>query len=156
MTRNREGITNVYIKCLLSEYCPKFGGVYSSNDIPNKLLDESDYGIVVNLSDVGERGSHFIAIVCLPSHVLYIDSYGHECQDRDICGFLSKLNKPVYYNRRQIQSYDSNFCGFFSMLYVLHYCTRVNVNLKFSDRDLLRNDDLCISYLCQYLQQSNK
>lgn len=150
---NSEGITNIYIQYILSKYCTNFGGVFSSDTIPRKLAEQDEFGIVVNLSDADDKGTHFIAVVSLKTHTLYIDSYGQPCEDDDICNFLSKLDKPVYYNTRQIQSYESNFCGFFSMLFVLHYCNKSSLSLKFSKK-LVKNDDLCISYLCRILNKT--
>lgn len=149
---NNEGITNIYIQFILSKYCPKYQGVYSSDSIPSKLAKLEEFGIVVNLSDADEKGTHFTAIISQKTHALYIDSYGKPCDDNDICKFLTKLGKPVFFNTRQIQSYESNFCGFFSMLYVLHYCNESTKPLRFS-KQLMKNDDLCIQYLCRMLNK---
>ena len=69
-----------------------------------------------------------------------------------------KLNETksrnIYYNSKQIQSFQSNYCGMYCMLFILANAgARKNaiksVYFSTADRDE-KNENRCISYLSRY------
>jgi hypothetical protein len=99
-----EGVSNHFITSILEPTCEDFRGVFSADTIPVlQLLQYDTSSIVCNLSKVGERGSHFVTIICQPNRVLYIDSLGLPSLVPAINSFLLKFKKPIFCNSRQIQ-----------------------------------------------------
>lgn len=145
------GISNHYIESILQPTCQDFRGVFSSNNIPKYLQNSVKFSIVCNLSKIGELGSHFITIISQPNYVAYIDSLGLPCSVLEINKFLHKLEKPIYFNKTQIQDTSSTFCGFFCILFVLHFSIS-STPIKFDNEDLCLNDAFCIEQICEILK----
>ncbi|PCJ29142.1 MAG: hypothetical protein COA94_02420 [Rickettsiales bacterium] len=144
-----EGLTNIFVENYLAEHCHTFRGVFSADRIPNILALEKRFSIVVNLSNYGEIGSHFIAIIVFEDHVIYIDVLGEECTNKHIKKYLDYLRKPIQSNIRKIQSNTSRCCGFFAIVYVMYFERPTVIEIVFhrGEQNLYRNDDLCIQYI---------
>ena len=54
---------------------PRFNGVYSKNNLPNKIKDGA---YIINLDEYADLGKHWIALFCNRSEVVYFDSFGFE------------------------------------------------------------------------------
>lgn len=147
------GITNIYIENVLRGQTNTFKGVFSCNNIPINFISEKHASIICNLAKENEVGTHFISIIQLPEFVIYIDPFGAPCVNRYILNTLGKCGKPVFYNNKTIQSLCSNFCGYFAMLFIIHF-DQNNTMLCFS-KDLYKNDALCIQYLVKKLKPIN-
>lgn len=141
------GISNLFIdKCLKN--ISVYKGVFSSNNIPSFLSSYSQFSIVVNFSPRGEKGSHFISIICEKDKVIYIDSLGLPCLVPSIKTFLSSLNRSIFWNCRTIQSNSSNFCGFYCMFFILYYSLKSNQRFKiYFSNELELNDEKCVLYI---------
>ena len=149
-----EGVSNHFITSILEPTCEDFRGVFSADTIPVlQLLQYDTSSIVCNLSKVGERGSHFVTIICQPNRVLYIDSLGLPSLVPAINSFLLKFKKPIFCNSRQIQDAASKFCGFYCILFVLYF-NRPATPLRFESANLLLNDQLCVKKICELLNKS--
>lgn len=147
-----EGVSNHYIDSVLKPICANYCGVFSANNIPISLRKKKVFSIVCNLSNEGQAGSHFVTILSFPNYVIYIDSLGLPCIIEPISNFLSRLNKPVFYNTTQIQSAKSKFCGFYCILFVLLYDRKPNIKLSFTRKNLMLNDERCVEYITQILK----
>ena len=145
-----DGISNHYIESILKPLCADFRGVFSADTIPTQLLQCKTFSIICNLSNVRQLGSHFITIIVQSKRVLYLDSLGLPCVVGEISTFLEKLRKPVFYNSQQIQDYKSKFCGFYCILFVLHF-GNPSVPLVFEKEELLVNDLSCIRKIRELL-----
>ena len=67
-------LTNFEIqRCYENE--PRFNGVYSRNNLPKKIKDEA---YVINLDEYEDVGTHWIALFCNKSEIVYFDSFGVE------------------------------------------------------------------------------
>ena len=60
---------------------PRFNGVYSRDNLPNKLKDGA---YVVNFDEYSHIGTHWIALYALNSNVTYFDSFGVEHIPKEI------------------------------------------------------------------------
>ena len=69
-----DGISNIYIDHLMKTISLSFRGTFSLDNIPT--FEEETFSVIVNLSKVGERGSHFIALFILENKIWYFDSFG--------------------------------------------------------------------------------
>lgn len=140
------GLTNIFIDSFLSPIIPTFKGVFSADDINERLLNYKQFSIICNLSKRGEIGSHFVTLIIFPSHVLYLDSLSAPCIISSIAAFLTKLQKPVFFNTRQIQHSQSIYCGFYCIMFTMFFSFQFNFNLVFS-KSLDQNDDKCVLYI---------
>ena len=54
---------------------PRFNGVYSRNNLPNKIKD----GVyVINFDEHKDTGTHCVALFCKKNEIVYFDSFGVE------------------------------------------------------------------------------
>ena len=51
----------------------RFNGVYSRNNLPEKIKDGA---FVINLDQYADVGTHWIALLCSISEIVYFDSFG--------------------------------------------------------------------------------
>ena len=85
----------------------RFNGVYSRNNLPDKIRNGA---YVINLDEYSDIGTHWIALYTLNNNVTYFDSSGIEHMPRkNICIFIDKY--IVVTNIFKIQGYDLVMCG---------------------------------------------
>ena len=148
-----EGISNHDIDSILRPACRDYVGVYSANNIPQEIKDKSTFYFVCNLSNRGEVGSHFVTVLCFTDYVMYIDSLGLPCTNASISKFLAQLNKPLFFNTTQVQDFESKYCGYYCILFVLYYSSKNKpCKLQFTKGNLLLNDKRCIKYITKLLE----
>ena len=67
-------LTNFEIqKCYQNE--PRFNGAYPGNNLPKKIKD-GEY--VINFDEYANVGTHWTALFCNRSKIVYFDSFGVE------------------------------------------------------------------------------
>ena len=54
---------------------PRFNGVYSKNNLPNKIKDGA---YIINLDEYADLGTHWIALFCKRIEIVYFDSFSVE------------------------------------------------------------------------------
>ena len=84
---------------------PRFNGVYSQDNLSNKIKDGS---YIINLHGYSDIGTHWIALYALNNNVTYFDSFGVEHIPKKIKKFID--NKNIITNIFRIQAYDSVMC----------------------------------------------
>ena len=92
---------------------PRFNGVYSRDNLPNKIKDGA---YVVNLDEYSHTGTHWIALYALNNNVTYFDSFEVEHIPKEIKKFIG--NKNVRTNIFRIQAYNSVMCGYFCIGFI--------------------------------------
>ena len=73
-------LTNIEI----SEYYknePRFNGVYSRNNLPNKIKKRA---YVINLDEYGNTGTHWVSLFVKTNETIYFDSFGIEHIPKEI------------------------------------------------------------------------
>ena len=68
---------------------PRFNGVFSRNNLPKKIKDE---GYVINLDEYADLGTHWIALFCNRTEIVYFDSFGVEHIPEEIKKFIGNKN----------------------------------------------------------------
>ena len=123
---------------------PKFNGVYSRDNLPNKIKDGA---YVINLDEYSDTGTHWVALWVNINDVTYFDSFVVEHIQKEIKAFIK--NKNVKTNIFRIQVYDSIMCGY--------VCIEL-INFMFKDKSLIeyanlfspngvkKNDDTILKY----------
>ena len=122
----------------------RFNGVYSGDNLPNKIKD----GIyVINLDDYSATGTHWIALFALNNNVTHFDSFGVEHIPKENKKFIDK--SIVVTNIFRIQVYDSRMCRYFCTGFIdfmLAGKALINFTNLFSPNNLKKNYDMILNY----------
>ena len=122
----------------------RFNGVYSRDNLPNKIKD-GEY--VINLDEYSDVGTHCIALYLKNNVVNYFDSFGVEHIPKEIKTFIK--NRNIKTNIFRIQAYDSIMCGYFCIAFVdfmVKGKTLTEYTNLFSPNDLKKNDNTVFNY----------
>ena len=126
------------------EHKSRFNGVYSRDNLPNKIKDEA---YVINLDEYSDIGTHWIALYVKNNVVTYFDSFGVEHIPKEIKTFIK--NRNIKTNIFRIQAYDSIMCGYFCIAFIDFMFKGKSLseytNL-FSPNDFKKNDDTVLNY----------
>ena len=121
----------------------KFNGVFSRDNISNKIKDGA---YVINLDEYSDIGTNWIAL-WVNNNVTYFDSFGVEHIPKEIKKFID--NKNIIANIFRIQAYDSIMCGYFCMGFINFMCKGKsladNTNI-FSPNNFKTNGDIILNY----------
>ena len=90
---------------------PRFNGVYSTDNLPNKRKDGA---YVINLDEYSDIGTHWIALYVKNNDITYFDSFGVEHIPKEIIKFINCSSSSTLQNIKtnifRIQSYDLIMC----------------------------------------------
>ena len=117
---------------------PKFNGVYSRNNLPNKMKKGA---YVINLDEYKNTGTHWVSLFVKTNKFIYFDSFGIEHISKEIDKFIG--NNNIESNIFRIQAYDSIMCGYFCIEfinYILKGKTLLDYTNLFSPNDFKNND----------------
>ena len=133
----------------ISEYSanePRFNGVYSRNNLPNKIKKGA---YVINLDEYENTGTHWVALFVKLKYTVYFDSFGIEHILKEINKFIRSkelghsVRNDIKSNIFRIQEYDSMICGYFCIEfinYMLKGKTLLDYTNLFSPNDFKKND----------------
>ena len=134
-------LTNFEIKY---ENQSRFNGVYSRDNLPNKIKDGA-YGI--NLDEYSDIGNQWVALYVENNDISYFHSFGVEHIPNEIKAFLE--NQNIKTNIFRIQAYDSIMCGYLCIGFINFMFKGKSLteyaNL-FSPNNFKRNDDIILNY----------
>ena len=100
---------------------PRFNGVNSRDNLPNKIKDGA---YVINLDEYSDRGTHWVAVYVKNNDITYFDSFGVEHILIEIKAFIGRssssalLDKSIKTNIFRIQAYDSIMSGYFCIGFI--------------------------------------
>ena len=92
---------------------PIFNGTYSRNNLPEKIKDGA---YVINTDKYADVGTHWIALFCNRSEIVYFDSFGVEHVPEEIKEFVG--NKIIIANIFRVQANNSAMCGYFCIRFI--------------------------------------
>ena len=117
-------MNTVDLDLLISRYVKHFDGVFSSDRLPpnpRMLVSNThpsdmpgEHWVVIYISDNGDYGEFF-------------DSFGRP-PTIDFNNYMNKHCSKWTYNRNQLQSIASNFCGLFCACYCILRSRNVDMN----------------------------
>ena len=125
---------------------PRFNGVYSRNNLPNKIKKGA---YVINLDEYENTGTHWVSLFVKPKYTVYFDSFGGEHIPKEINKFIRSkelghaVRNDIKSNIFRIQAYDSIMCGYFCIEffnYMLKGKTLLDYTNLFSPNDFKKND----------------
>ena len=123
---------------------PRFNGVYSRDNLPNKIKDRA---YVINLDEYSDIGTHWIALYVNNKTVTYFDSFRIEHIPKEIKKIIS--DKNIIASIFRIQNYDSIMCGYYCIGFV-NYMFNDNSSTDFTNlflpNDFKKIDDIILNY----------
>ena len=119
---------------------PRFNGVYSKDNVPDKIKDGT---YVINFNEYSDIGTHSIALYSLNNNVTYFDIFGVKHIPKEIKIFIDK--SIVVTNIFRIQAYDSVLCGCFCIVFIDFMLADKDVNNIFSSNNFKKNDDIILT-----------
>ena len=123
---------------------PRFIGVYSRDNIANKIKDRA---YVTNLDEYLDIGTHWIALYVNNKIVIYFNSFGVEHISKEIKRFIN--NKNITGNIFRIQAYDSIMCGYLCNEFIdfmFNSNSLTDFTNLFSPNNFNKNDDIILNY----------
>ena len=124
---------------------PRFIGVYSRDNLPDKIKDGA---YVINLDEYSDIEAHWIALYLNNKTVTYFYSFGIEHIPREVRKFTG--NRNIISNTYRIQNYDSIMCGYFCIGfidYMFKAKSLTNYTNLFSPNNFKKNDDIILKWL---------
>lgn len=122
---------------------PGYSGVYPCNRIPKSTSGRC--AMVINLDNDRKPGSHWVCVFVDDSgRGEYFDTFGRP-PSGPIKNYLMRNCSRWTYNRRQIQSAASSYCGHYCILYCIFRSRGLDLNkfvCMFSKNDTGLNDML--------------
>ena len=119
---------------------PRFNGVYSGDNLPDKIKSRA---YVINLDEYSDIGTHWVALYANNKAATYFDSFGVEHIPKEIKKFIN--NKNIIANIFRIQVYDSVMCGYFCIGFINYMFMGKNLTdytNHFSPNKSKKNDDI--------------
>ena len=92
---------------------PRLNGVYSRNNLPKKIKDGA---YVISLDEYANVRTHWIALICNRSEIVYFDSFGIEHVPEQIKNFVE--NKNIIANIFRLQANNSVMCGYLCIVFI--------------------------------------
>ena len=122
---------------------PRFNGVYSIDNLNDKIKDGA---YVTNLDEYSDIGTHWIALYVNTKIVTYFDSFGVEDIPKEIKRFLDSKN--IIANIFKIQAYDPVMCGYFCISFINYMFmgkSLTDYTNLFSPNNFKKNDDVILN-----------
>ena len=123
---------------------PRFIGVYSRDNLPDKIKNGA---YVINLDEYSDIGTHWIALYVNNKTVTYFDSLGIEHIPKEVKKVVG--NRNIITNIYRIQNYDSIMCGYFCIGFI-NYMVKgkslTDYTNLFSPNNFKKNDDIILNY----------
>ena len=128
---------------------PRFIGVYSKDNLPDKIKDGA---YVINLDEYSDVETHWIALYVNNKTVTYFDSFGIEHIPKEVKKFIGNRNitSKIY----RIQNYDSIMCGYFCIGFIglmFKGKSLTDYTNLFSPNNFKKNDDIILNYFLNKL-----
>ena len=92
---------------------PRFNGLFSRDNLLKKIKVGA---YVINLDEYADVGTHWIALFCSRSEIVYFDSFGVEHVSEEIKEFIRNKNIKAYIFR--VQASNSVMCGHFCIEFI--------------------------------------
>ena len=127
----------------------RFIGVYSRDNLPDKIKDGA---YVINLDEYSDIGTHWIALYVNNKTVLYFDTFGVKHIPKQIKKFTN--NKNIIAIIFRIQAYVSVMCEYFCMGFIDYMFmgkSLTDYTNLFSPNNFKKNDDIILNYLLNKL-----
>ena len=169
MKPQKLGVSNHYVHQL----CKRLTGTYFMGAMPcdalknkvkeslTRIKNNIPYGIVINLSESLDPGTHFVALTCKDKHLVLFDSLDLTFEDPNITHYIASIQEKIpnfKFSRlkAKIQSFKSLMCAFYVIGYIISQ-SKGNESpkkfLKHFKEELLLNDKIIVLYILDYINK---
>ena len=127
----------------------RFNGVYSRDNLPQKIKDGA---YVINLDEYSDIGNHWVFLYVNNKTATHFDSFGLEHIRQEIRVFIAE--KDIIASLYKIQSYDSIMCGYYCIGftdYMLKGNSLTDFTNLFSPNNFKKNDYMILNYFLNKL-----
>ena len=129
---------------------PRFNGVYSRYDFPDKIKDGA---YVINLDEYSDAGTRSITLYVASKTITYFEGFGVEHIPKEIKKIITRSTDKftIVINIFIIQAYDSVVCGYFcigfiNFMFSGNSLTNFTTNLFLPNNFKKKNDDIILNY----------
>ena len=126
-----------------------WGGVLAADEVPDQL--ESGRIFVINDQPRHIHLGHWRLVYTFDPYTAWFCSYGIPPKNLEIIQTLHKLNKPLLYNKQQLQQFNTTTCAmhtlFVGMMLARDLELEEIIERFYSQTDLLQNDLMVQEYL---------
>ena len=128
------------------DLAPYFAGVFPSDRLPARPVDERPRGYIVNIDTHDQPGSHWVALWTHDGGCTVMDSFAIPLamyKPHDLLNWLTHHFQGFESNGHAIQAVDSQACGLYALMFLIHMSvggtldTFMNI---FSRHDFVKND----------------
>lgn len=142
------GLTNGYVEKLGLCLVGNFLGTFPC-DIQPDVEGLKSFSLVFNESKHDDEGSHFVCVYATEDKIYYFDSMGLSLENDYIKMFVFSCGRPAVLSNVQLQSLNSNMCGFFCICFLLYMSLGMNFKnfFKCFSSDLKLNDIIVIDFI---------
>lgn len=135
------------------------------NQLPLRRFKKSELPrfFIINLCDSSrsDETCHWVSLFLNSNRIEFFDSAGVDSfrTNKYIYRFVKRQKqREIIFNQRQIQSYSSNYCGLFCLVFL--YAKAINLRLshfvKVFKPDLVSNDEIVKKlFTCAFLKHQN-
>ena len=147
------GLTNKYVETVGFKVLNNFISVFPC-DIHPDVTGMKTFSLIFNESPHNEEGSHFVCVYATEKRVYYFDSMGLALENNYIKMFTYSCGRPVTSKIVQLQSFESNFCGFFCLCFLIYMSRGLPFNSFFHcfSKDLRLNDGIVVEFIKNMLK----
>ena len=92
---------------------PRFNGVYSRDNLPNKIKDGA---YLINFNEYSDTGTHLTVLYSLNNNVTYFHSFGVEHIPKETRKFIG--NKNIQANIFRIKAHDTVMFRYFCIKFI--------------------------------------
>ena len=128
---------------------PRFIGVYTRDNLPDKIKDG---GYVISLDEYSDIGTHWIALYVNNKTATYFDSFGIEYIPKEVKKIIGNSN--IITNIYRMQNYDSIMYGYFYIGFIDYMFmskSLTDYTHLFSPSNFKKNDDIILNYFLDKL-----
>jgi hypothetical protein len=118
-----------------------FIGVFPRDRLPQKLKYPSCF--IINTDKSSQPGKHWLALYYNgKKEAEFFDSYGNSPEFYNLQNYLSKTSIKWTFNKIQVQSLTSKYCGHYCCLYLLYKSKSLSLEefLSKFTKSTLKND----------------
>ena len=123
---------------------PRFNGVYSRNNLPKKINDET---YAINLDEYADVCTYWVALFSSRSEIVYFDNFGVEHVPEEIKELIR--NKNIIADFFQVQANGSVICGYLCIGFIYFMLAGkklTDFTSLFSPYDFKKNGNIILIY----------
>jgi len=115
--------------------------VYARNELP--ISTSYPCCFILNTADRSHEGMHWLAFYYDAQKTCnFFDSYGNSPNYFGLDDYIDKYSNGLIYNKKKIQSVNSDYCGYYCVLFLILRCNGYTMEkfCNFFYNDSIKND----------------